>query len=85
MKELLETIITKLPSPTPNLENNWKGFLIDSWFIKDMGVILLFHVIDGEIKKGDQIMSCHFKKRFDVFEVGILNPEMTPQDILHGG
>lgn len=34
-----------------------------------MGVILLFHVIDGKISKGDSIMSCHFKKRFDVFEV----------------
>ncbi|KRX01466.1 Ribosomal protein S5 domain 2-type fold [Pseudocohnilembus persalinus] len=84
-ENLLQRIIMDLPPPKVNLDGNFKGFLIDSWFVKDLGVILLFHVIDGEIKKGDQIMSCHFKKRYDIFEVGILNPEMKPTSIIHGG
>lgn len=73
VKELLSEIVEKFPAPTDvDLKGNFKGFLIDSWFVKDLGVILLFNTMAGEIRKGDQIMSCHFKKNFDVFEVKII-------------
>ena len=52
-----------------------KCFLIDSWYVRDKGVVLLVLMKGGYLKKGDLIMSCAFLKRYDVFEVGILSPE----------
>jgi len=46
-----------------------QGFLIDSWYIKDKGVVLLVQVKSGAIKKGDSIASCGFNQRYEVFEV----------------
>ena len=81
--KLLDAIIALVPPPetTPEL----RLFLIDSWYVKDKGVILLFLIKGGQLKKGDQIVSCAFGKRYDLFEVGILNPEYTPTDILTAG
>lgn len=39
----------------------------------------------GTLKKGDQIVSCAFSKRYDIFEVGILNPEPTATEKLEPG
>ncbi|EAS02961.2 translation factor GUF1 (macronuclear) [Tetrahymena thermophila SB210] len=82
---VLRAVVEKLDPPKADINKPFKGFLIDSWFIKDQGVVMLVQVKDGCIAKGEQIMSCAFKKRYDIFEVGILNPEMTPQNSLTAG
>lgn len=69
VEELLIDIIEEIPPPIANNENHFKGFLIDSWFVKDRGVYLLMQLKDGQICKGDRIYSCHFQKKYDVYEV----------------
>lgn len=66
---LLEEIIKKIPPPKVSNEKPFKGFLVDSWFIKDKGVVLLLSIRDGQITAGDRIVSCNFNKRYEVFEV----------------
>lgn len=54
---------------------------------------MLMQIKGGAIKKGDVIVSCGFKTKFDVFEVidiiyyqvGILNPEQNPLGALTVG
>lgn len=68
VKLLLDEVVRRVPSP--NLVEtgvfkgsnvlNILGFLIDSWFIKDKGVVLLVQVKAGTINKGDSIVSCGF-------------------------
>jgi translation factor GUF1, mitochondrial len=43
--------------------------LIDSWFLKDKGVVMLIEIKQGVIKRGDVITSCAFDRKYDVFEV----------------
>lgn len=85
VEPLLISIIENVPPPKVNNEKNFKGFLIDSWFVKDRGVYLLMQLKDGQVAKGDKIVSCHFKKKYDVFEVGIMNPETKLQKNLSAG
>jgi translation elongation factor EF-4 len=47
-----------IPPPTDSKE--LKCFLIDSWYVRDKGVILLLLMRGGFLKKGDQILSCAF-------------------------
>lgn len=51
-----------------------KIFLINSWFVNGKNVVCLFYVMSGTLKKGQTIVSCHFSKSFQVFEVGVLQP-----------
>lgn len=58
---LLKRIVEEIPPPKIILQTNkFKGFLVDSFFVKDLGVILVMTIRDGQLKKGDSIVSCHF-------------------------
>ena len=85
VKELLHTIIEKVPPPVDNPDPKLKFFLINSSFVKSKGVVLLVQVKSGELKKGITISSCATGKSYQVFEVGILHPEETPQTSLTVG
>lgn len=37
---------------------------------------MLMEIKQGKIKRGDSLISCAFKKKYDIFEVGIMNPEL---------
>ena len=51
INEILEQIISKLPAPEGNKDQNLKCLLVDSWYDSYLGVIILVRVIDGKIKK----------------------------------
>lgn len=53
VEQVLIDIVEKLDPPTADINKPFKGFLIDSWFIKDQGVVMLVQVKDGYISKGD--------------------------------
>lgn len=67
--EIFPDIIKKINHPKVSNEKPFKGFLVDSWFIKDKGVVLMLSIKDGQIAVGDRIISCNLNKRYDVFEV----------------
>lgn len=47
---LLDNIVDRIPPPKAIKE--LKCFLIDSWYVKDKGVILLILIRGGVLKKG---------------------------------
>lgn len=90
VENLLERIISEVPSAKRleedvDYEKALKGYLVDSWFIQDQGVVMLMQVRGGSVQKGDCIVSCDSGKKYEVFEVGILHPENTPLKSLRAG
>ena len=65
-------IINKIGCPKVSNQKPFKGFLVDSWFLKDKGVVLLLSIKDGQISVGDRIVSCNFKKHYEIFEVNFI-------------
>lgn len=59
--------------------------LVDSWYSKFKGVILLVRIFDGTIKAGDHVTSIATGLRYVVGEVGIMYPDQTPQKSLRAG
>src|SRR5688572_17508996 len=54
--ELLEAIVTRLPAPTKGDANApLKAMLVDAWYDSYLGVVVLFRVIDGVMKKGMRV------------------------------
>ena len=76
VESLIQRIINEVPAPQSSGSPKLKLFLINSWFIKSKGVACLLLVKSGELKKGTTITSCASGKNYQVFEVGILNPEL---------
>ena len=61
-EKILPAICQKIPPLKVDFDQPLKAFLIDSWFVKDKGVVLLLQIRSGYIKKGTKIISCAHKK-----------------------
>ena len=83
--EILEQIISVLPSPKGNKNKNLKCLLVDSWYDSYLGVIILVRVIDGKIKKNMKIRMMSSKREYDVEKVGVFTPKPTDIEELNSG
>ena len=83
--EILEQIISVLPSPKGNKNQNLKCLLVDSWYDSYLGVIILVRVIDGKIKKNMKIKMMSSNREYTVEKVGVFTPKPTDIDELNSG
>ena len=83
--EILEQIISVLPSPKGNKDENLKCLLVDSWYDSYLGVIILVRVIDGKIKKNMKIKMMSSNREYSVEKVGVFTPKPTDIDELNSG
>lgn len=84
-ENLLPAIIDRIPPPTGILRKPFRALLVDSWYDSYMGVVLLVHIVDGSVKKGDKILSAQTDKKYEVKEIGIMYPDRTPTGTLSRG
>ncbi|MCF7919517.1 MAG: translation elongation factor 4 [Candidatus Cloacimonetes bacterium] len=83
--ELLDGIVEKVPSPKGSMDAPLKALIFDSFFDSYRGVIVLVRMMDGELKKGDQIKLFSTGKDFRVEEIGYLGLTFEPQSGLSAG
>ncbi len=83
--ELLEAIVERLPAPKGERDAPLKAMLVDSWYDPYLGVVVLFRVIDGVIRKGDRILMMQTGARYTVDRIGVFTPKMESADELGPG
>jgi GTP-binding protein LepA len=85
--EVLEAIVTRIPPPTGDREAPLKAMLVDSWYDPYLGVVILVRVIDGSIRKGQNVAfmaagTTHLVDRVGAFRPKIEQlPELGPGEI----
>ena len=85
VKELLDRIIAKVPSPLGHEQKPLRALIFDTVYDEYRGVIAYVRIIDGQIKKGNKIQFYQNKVITDVTEVGIFTPKPKAVDILSAG
>ena len=83
--EVLEAIVRDVPSPKGDPDAPLMALIFDSWYDSYRGVIVLFRVIDGSIKKGMKIRFFNTGRDYQVETLGVNRPRPTPIDILGVG
>ncbi len=84
--EVLEAIVKRLPPPKEgNRDAPLKAMLVDSWYDAYLGVIVLVRVIDGELKRGQNIRMMGTGAKYAVDRVGVITPKMLTVDALGPG
>jgi GTP-binding protein LepA len=84
--DVLEAIVNRLPPPKEgDAAAPLKAMLVDSWYDAYLGVIVLVRVIDGALKKGQQIRMMGTGAKYHVDRVGVLTPKMVMVDELGPG
>ena len=62
-----------------------RALIFDSYYDDYRGVILYVRVVDGELKKNDQICMMATRAHGLALEIGKLAPGMTPDPVMHTG
>ncbi|NNC99428.1 MAG: elongation factor 4 [Gammaproteobacteria bacterium] len=83
--ELLEQIVTELPSPAGDLEAPLSALIIDSWFDNYLGTVSLIRVVQGRVRKRERIKMMSTGIEYNVEDLGIFTPKRKPADELSAG
>lgn len=83
--KVLEAIVEYLPAPKGDLNAPLKALIFDSWYDSYQGVIVLFRIMDGKIKKGDKIRLMATGKEYEVIRLGVFSPTAKDLDELGAG
>ena len=83
--EVLEQIITKIPSPKGDESAPLKALIFDSYYDNFKGAISFVRIFDGEVKIGTKIKMMETGKTYEVTEVGVFTPSMKPVEKLEVG
>ncbi len=85
VEEILETIVSDLPSPKGDQKAKLKSLLVDSWYDSYLGVVILVRVIDGSIKKGMKVKLMSTNQEYEIEKVGVFTPKAKDIEELNSG
>jgi GTP-binding protein LepA len=87
--ELLQAVITRVPSPGSagdgNATNEFRGLVFDFKYSNHAGVIVYLRSFNGSTKRGEKLRFAASEKVFSVLEAGIFSPDQTPVESLSAG
>ena len=83
--EVLQAIVDKIPPPKGDRDAPLKAMLVDSWYDPYLGVVILIRVIDGVLKRGQQIKFMATGTLHLVDRVGCFRPKIEQLEGLAAG
>jgi GTP-binding protein LepA len=83
--EVLQAIVDKIPPPKGDAAAPLKAMLVDSWYDPYLGVVVLVRVMDGVLKKGQQIKFMQAGTTHLVDRVGCMTPKIEQLTELGAG
>jgi len=75
IEEILQAIVDRIPPPKGDPAAPLKAMLVDSWYDPYLGVVILVRVMDGVLKKGQQIKFMQAGTQHLVDRVGCFTPK----------
>lgn len=82
--KLLEEVVKRIPAPVSHA-SSFQSLVFDFEYSNHQGVIVYVRVLDGVIKKGDQLLFTVANEKFYALSVGIFAPTKTETDTLSAG
>ncbi|MEE2693960.1 MAG: translation elongation factor 4 [Pseudomonadota bacterium] len=83
--DVLQALVSRLPSPSGIVDAPLKALLVDSWYDAYLGVVVLVRVHDGILRKGQRVRFMSSAMARQVEKVGIFTPKGVAVDELGPG
>lgn len=80
VKEILDTIVEKVPAPVGDPEAPLQALIFDSVFNAYRGIIAYFKVVNGSVHAGERVKFMQTDTEYDADEVGTLEMDMVPKE-----
>jgi GTP-binding protein LepA len=85
INDILEAIVQQVPPPADTVDKPLRALIFDSYYDAYRGVVVYFRVMDGTVKRGDNVRLMASGKEYVIDELGILSPTQVEVDELHAG
>src|SRR5699024_370658 len=85
VEEILAAIIERIPAPVGNYDEPLQALIFDSVYNPFRGVETYFRVINGKIKKNQEIKFMATGKKYFADEVGTLSIKQHPKKEINAG
>ncbi len=85
IEEILEQVVHRIPPPSGDPEAPLQALIFDSLYDAYKGVIAYVRVMNGQIVPGMRIKMMATGKTYEVTEIGVFRPKMTPVSELSVG
>ena len=85
IEEILSAVIERIPPPKGNPDESLQALIFDSVYNPFRGVETIFRVLNGEIRKGQQIKFMATGKSYFADEVGTLKLKQFPREVIKTG
>ena len=82
---VLAAIVERIPAPKGDPKAPLQALIFDSVFNSFRGVIAYYKIINGTVKKGDQVRFYHTENVYNADEIGILQINMIPKKEMSAG
>ena len=79
VKEILDTIVEKVPAPVGDPEAPLQALIFDSVFNAYRGIIAYYKVVNGSVHSGERVKFMQTNTEYDADEVGTLELDMVPK------
>ncbi|MFZ6050593.1 translation elongation factor 4 [Halocola ammonii] len=83
--EILRAIVERIPAPEGDPEAPLQAMVFDSVFNSFRGIIAYFRIMNGTIRKGDEVKFLNANKKYHADEIGNLGLTMVPKKELKAG
>lgn len=83
--DVLSAIVRRIPPPQGDAAAPLRALVIDSWFDKYLGVVVLVRVQDGEMRKGERVRFMATGEERDCDMLGVFTPKLAKRETLRAG
>ena len=85
VREVLEAIVSRVPSPRGEEDAPSRALIFDSEFDQYRGVVAYVRMVDGAFRKGERIVAMQNGTEADIDDIGFFRPALTPVDGMEAG
>ncbi len=85
VEDILRAVVERIPAPVGDENAPLQALIFDSVFNPFRGIIAYFKIVNGSIRKGDDVLFVNTQHRYNADEVGVLKMQLSPRQSLHCG
>ena len=83
--EILRAVIERIPAPQGDETAPLQALIFDSVFNPFRGIIAYFKILNGSIRKDEEVLFVNTEKKYKADEVGVLKMDLSPRPEMHCG